>query len=70
MVNYTHAQTKWSPVEIQTPAHRNLIGGIMTVPSPLLPPSSIPQFSSHVIALSFRRAKNDAFKKCCCFLLF
>ena len=32
----THTHTQGSPVEIQTPAHQNLIGHGLTAPSPLL----------------------------------
>lgn len=32
----------WSPIEMQSPTHSDLIGHSMSVPSPVLSPSSIP----------------------------
>jgi hypothetical protein len=58
----------WSPVEIKTPTHWNLIGSSMTAPPPVLSPNSIlPPPSSHC-AFSLAKKISVLFKKKLAFL--
>jgi hypothetical protein len=63
-LTHAHTHKKWSPVEIQTPARRNLIVGRL-----LLPSRSLLRLPSHPIALSCVKQKIGAFKKYCVFFI-